>query len=193
MKTDPMNAMNQETLSTARRRWLIGSGGTLAAALGAGTVGNLLSVRPAHAADYKALVCIFLYGGNDGMNMVVPNDTTRYDQYSGVRKGLAIPKANLVPLGGTGFGLHPAMGALGAAWGEGKLAPVFNVGPLAQPLTKAQYRAAAANSEILPDSLFSHSDQQILWETGSSDALTRTGWGGRASETLATVNPVISC
>ena len=90
------------------------------------------------------------------------------------------------------YGLHPAMSALGAAWGEGKLAPVFNVGPLFQPLTKTQYRAAAANSEILPDSLFSHSDQQVLWETGSTDALTRTGWGGRAAEALATVNPVIS-
>jgi uncharacterized protein (DUF1501 family) len=192
MKADAMNAINESTLSTARRRWLIGSGSTLAAALGAGTVGNLLSVRPARAADYKALVCIFLYGGNDGMNMIVPNDIARYDQYSGVRKGLAIPKASLMALGGVNYGLHPAMSALGTAWGEGKLAPVFNVGPLFQPLTKAQYRAAAANSEILPDSLFSHSDQQILWETGSTDALTRTGWGGRAAETLATVNPVIS-
>ena len=193
MKAHAMNtSMNDSTLSNARRRWLIGSGSTLAAALGAGTVGNLLSVRPAYAADYKALVCIFLYGGNDGMNMIVPNDTARYDQYAGVRKGLAIPKANLTALGGVNFGLHPAMGALATAWGEGKLAPVFNVGPLVQPLTKAQYRAAAANSEVLPDSLFSHSDQQILWETGSSSSLTRTGWGGRAAETLATVNPVIS-
>ena len=192
MKADAMNTVHEANLSTARRRWLIGSGSTLAAALGAGTVGNLLSVRPARAADYKALVCIFLYGGNDGMNMVVPNDTMRYDQYSGVRKGLAIPKASLMALGGVNYGLHPAMSALGTAWGEGKLAPVFNVGPLFQPLTKAQYRAAAANSEILPDSLFSHSDQQILWETGSTDSLTRTGWGGRAAETLATVNPVIS-
>lgn len=192
MKADAMNAVHEANLSTARRRWLIGSGSTLAAALGAGTVGNLLSVRPARAADYKALVCIFLYGGNDGMNMVVPNDTARYDQYSGVRKGLAIPKASLMALGGVNYGLHPAMSALGTAWGEGKLAPVFNVGPLFQPLTKAQYRSAAANSEILPDSLFSHSDQQILWETGSTDSLTRTGWGGRAAETLATVNPVIS-
>jgi uncharacterized protein (DUF1501 family) len=176
-----------------RRRWLLGSGATLAGALGAGSIGNLLlNARPAYAADYKALVCIFLYGGNDGMNMIVPTDTARYDQYAAVRKGLAIPKASLASLGGVSYGLHPSMAALAGAWSDGKLAPVFNVGPLAQPLTKAQYRAAAANSEILPDSLFSHSDQQILWETGSSSALTRTGWGGRAAETLATVNPVIS-
>jgi uncharacterized protein (DUF1501 family) len=181
------------TLETTRRRWLMGSGATLASALGAGTLGNLLlHAKPAHAADYKALVCVFLYGGNDGMNMIVPNDTARYNQYAGVRGGLAIPKASLASLAGVSYGLHPSMAALGTAWSDGHLAPVFNVGPLAQTLTKAQYRAATANSGVLPSSLFSHSDQQILWETGSSDSLTRTGWGGRASEALATANPVIS-
>ena len=180
-------------LRSDRRRWLLGSGATLASALGVGTLSNLLlHAKPAHAADYKALVCIFLYGGNDGMNMIVPNDDARYNQYAGVRSGLAIPKASLTPLAGVSYGLHPAMAALATAWSDGHLAPVFNVGPLVQPLTKAQYRAAAANDASLPDSLFSHSDQQILWETGSSSSLTRTGWGGRAAETLATVNPVIS-
>jgi len=180
-------------LDMNRRRWLMGSGATLASALGAGTLGNLLlHAKPAYAADYKALVCIFLYGGNDGMNMIVPSDTARYNQYVGVRSGLAIPKASLAPLAGVNYGLHPSMSALATAWSDGHLAPVFNVGPLAQPLTKAQYRAATANSGVLPSSLFSHSDQQILWETGSSDSLTRTGWGGRASEALATANPVIS-
>lgn len=182
--------------SPARRRWLLNTGlggaATLAGALGAGSLANLLAARPAVAADYKALVCVFLYGGNDGMNMIVPSDTAHYDQYAGVRGGLAIPKASLVPLAGIPYGLHPALGALGGAWADGTLAPVFNVGPLAQPLTKAQYRAAAPNSALLPANLFSHSDQQILWETGSPDSLTRTGWGGRAAETLATVNPVIS-
>ena len=187
MKTEDL------VMNAARRRWLLRSGATLAGALGAGTLGNLLlNAKPAYAADYKALVCIFLYGGNDGMNMIVPSDDARYNQYAGVRTGLAIPKASLTPLAGVSYGLHPAMAALGTAWTNGHLAPVFNVGPLAQPLTKAQYRAATANSSILPSSLFSHSDQQILWETGSSDSLTRTGWGGRASEALATVNPVIS-
>ena len=187
MKTEDL------VMNAARRRWLLHSGATLAGALGAGTLGNLLlNAKPAYAADYKALVCIFLYGGNDGMNMIVPSDDARYNQYAGVRGGLAIPKASLTPLAGVSYGLHPAMAALGTAWTNGHLAPVFNVGPLAQPLTKAQYRAATANSSILPSSLFSHSDQQILWETGSSDSLTRTGWGGRASEALVTANPVIS-
>ncbi len=193
MKAD---AMNDFTRTNNRRQWLqkmgLGGGAAMAAALGAGTLGNLLTARPAYAADYKALVCIFLYGGNDGMNMIVPTDNTRYDQYSAVRKGLAIPKASLTSLGGINFGLHPAMSALNTAWSDGKLAPVFNVGPLAQPLTKSQYRNAVANSGVIPDSLFSHSDQQGLWENGTSSALTRTGWGGRASDALATANPVIS-
>ena len=176
-----------------RRRLLLRSGATMAAALGAGTLGNLLlGARPAYAADYKALVCVFLYGGNDGLNTVVPTDTARYTQYSGVRAGLAIPKANLVALPGTNYGLHPSLSALSGAWAAGKLAPVFNVGPLFQPLTKAQFRAAVENSNQIPDNLFSHSDQQVLWESGTTDSTERTGWGGRAAAALATVNPVIS-
>jgi uncharacterized protein (DUF1501 family) len=183
---------NDNFLVSNRRRWLQRSGATLAGALGMGSVGNLMLMpRSARAADYKALVCVFLYGGNDGLNTIVPTDA-RYTAYAGVRKGLAIPQASLVPLGGVPFGLHPSLAALAPVWADGKLAPVFNVGPLHQPLTKAQYRAATANSASVPDSLFSHSDQQILWETGTADSLTRTGWGGRAAEALATVNPVIS-
>lgn len=172
----------------ARRRWLLGA----AAAFGTGSLANLmLATRPAYAADYRALVCVFLYGGNDGMNMVVPSDATRYGQYAAVRGALALPQASLVPLGSTNFGLHPAMSALQPVWNAGQLAPVFNVGPLYRPLTKTAYRAATGAPD-LPDSLFSHSHQQTLWESASTDAQARTGWGGRASEALGTVNPVIS-
>ena len=171
----------------------MGSGATLAGALGAGSLGNLLlNARPAYAADYKALVCIFLYGGNDGMNMIVPSDAARHGQYAAVRAGLAIPRASLLPMGSVPYGMHPSLSALSKVWNDGALAPVFNLGPLFQPLTKAQFRAAAPNSETVPDSLFSHSDQQTLWESGTTDSLARTGWGGRASESLGTVNPVIS-
>jgi uncharacterized protein (DUF1501 family) len=181
--------MSDSTLN--RRQWLRLSALT-AATLGIGSAANLmLGARPARAADYKALVGIFLYGGNDGLNTVVPTDS-RYAQYSAVRAGLAIPQGNLVNLAGIPFGLHPSLGALATAWNEGKLAPVFNVGPLYAPMTKAQFRAAAANSPLIPDSLFSHSDQQILWETSTTSSITRSGWGGRAAETMATTNPVIS-
>ena len=179
--------------SAARRRWLKRSGASLAAALGAGSVGSLLlGTQPARAADYKALVCVFLYGGNDGMNMLVPADLAHHNQYAGVRGGLAIPRNLLLPLPGTSHGLHPALAALSTAANAGQLAPVFNIGPLYAPLTKAQYRAAPPNSPLLPEGLFSHSDQQVLWETGTTDTDERTGWGGRASAALGTVNPVIS-
>lgn len=176
-----------------RRAWLQRSL-ALGGALGTGGLANLLlgSSQPAHAADYKALVCVFLYGGNDGMNMVVPVDTNLHAQYASVRGGLAVPRQRLLPLGATGHGLHPAMSALMPLWEQGALAPVFNVGPLFEPTTKAAYRAATEDSPLVPDSLFSHSDQQVLWECAGTSSLERTGWGGRASESLGTINPVIS-
>jgi uncharacterized protein (DUF1501 family) len=194
--------MKDATMSTAskdQKTETAGAGLTrrrMLAAMGLGAAGLatnlLLPGRAARAADYKALVCVFLYGGNDGLNTIVPVDSARYAAYTAVRKDLALPLANLVRLSGTDYGLHPSMSALQSAWSAGRLAPVFNVGPLAQPLTKAQYRAAAADSDAIPDSLFSHSDQQLLWESASSDAMTRTGWGGRTADAMGTVNPVIS-
>ena len=160
-----------------------------AAALGAAASPLLLTGAQAQAVDYKALVCIFLYGGNDGINMVTPRDATRYGQYAAVRGQLALPQAQLFSSGsgwGVDYGLHPSMSALGTAWTDGALAPVFNVGPLYQPLTKAEFRAAPNNGKIVPDSLFSHSDQQTLWETAYHDVFKPTGWGGRAAQTRPT-------
>lgn len=171
-----------------RRRLLLGGGALLAGAAGA----SLFTARNARAADYKALVCVFLYGGNDAMNMVVPTDSTRYNQYAGVRGALALPRTSLAALPGSDYGLHPAMSALLPAWNASQLAPVFNVGPLAQPITKTDYVGAPPGSPIIPENLFSHSDQQLLWACGGRSAVARTGWGGRGSATLGTVNPVIS-
>lgn len=185
--------MNKTSSFDARRRWLLQSGATCASALGFGSVGNLLlGARPAHAADYKALVCVFLYGGNDGLNTIVPTDATRHAQYGAVRGALAIPRERLVALPGTEFGLHPSLSALSAAATAGHIAPVFNVGPLYAPLTKSQYRSTPNGAVLKPDGLFSHSDQQVLWETATTHSQERSGWGGRASTALGTVNPVIS-
>lgn len=175
----------------ARRRWLAGSGAALLAAA-TGSAAWLLPARQARAADYRALVCVFLYGGNDGNNTVVPVDATRHAQYRRARGVLALPQSSLLTLDATGFALHPSMAALMPHWTAGQLAPVFNVGPLAMPLTKAQYRAEPDNSPRLPESLFSHSHQQTLWEAATSTAIARTGWGGRAVDVLQTTNPVIS-
>lgn len=180
-------------LTMNRRQWLLRNSAGLAGALGLGTVANLtLGTKRAYAGDYQALVCIFLYGGNDGLNTIVPTDTARYNQYAAVRGGMALPRASLLPLTGINYGLHPSLSALTPAWAEGKLAPVFNLGTLVRPMTKAQFRALPGSSTEIPANLFSHSDQQIEWETGNTHALGRSGWGGRASAALQTANPVIS-
>ena len=176
-----------------QRRRLLGLGGALAAgALGAPLLGSLLAPGAVAAGDdYKALVCLFYYGGNDGINMLPPRDASRHAQYSAVRGELALPRDSLVALGAD-QGLHPAMAALAPVWQAGALAPVLNVGPLLRPLTKAQYRAAPANDPSIPASLFSHADQQIAWQAAAGDAQARSGWGGRAALALGSVNPPIS-
>jgi uncharacterized protein (DUF1501 family) len=161
-----------------RRHFLWSTAATMA---GAAVPSLLPGAVQAQSSDYKALVCIFLYGGNDGMNMVAPRDATRYSQYAGVRGALALPQGSLVPLG-TDYGLHPSMAALSTAWADKALAPVFNVGPLFQPLTKDEYRNFQARGKTIPESLFAHNHQQTLWETGYHDVSRRTGWGGRAAQ-----------
>lgn len=174
-----------------RRDWLrLAAGGAGLAALGG--AGTLLGARSAQASDYRALVCIYLFGGNDGFNVLVPTDSARHEQYRSARGVLALPKSALLPLGRSAYGLHPAMESLLPAWSARRLAPIINVGPLAAPLTKAQYLAEPDDSPLIPPSLFSHSDQQRAWESASTDPMARTGWGARTCELLGTGSPVIS-
>jgi uncharacterized protein (DUF1501 family) len=182
-----------DALMLDRRRWLKWGSASVAGALGAGTLSALLQ-KPvqAQANSYRALVCVFLYGGNDGQNMVVPTDLTRYNQYAGVRQSLALARGSLIPLTGTDLGLHPAMASLAPICTARKIAPVVNVGPLFAPLSKTEYRALPDTDPRIPDNLFSHSDQQIEWEAASASSLERTGWGGRTTDAMVTVNPVIS-
>lgn len=184
--------IDHPALANLSRRRLLGWGGALGTGvLGLPLLSQLAGTATAAGDDYKALVCLFQYGGNDGLNMLPPRDATRHAAYSRVRGPLALPRGSLVPLGAD-HGLHPAMAALAPAWADGALAPVFNVGPLFAPLSKAQYLAAATGDALIPGSLFSHSDQQLLWEAASTDTQARTGWGGRAAEALVTTNPPIS-
>jgi uncharacterized protein (DUF1501 family) len=134
------------------------------------------------ATDYKALVCVFLYGGNDGNNMIIPMDT-RYAQYQSGRGRLAIARADLQPIGD--YGLHPQMSAIRELWARGKAAVIANVGPLLEPLSQAQYRA---NSARVPANLYSHSDQQQQWHIGASEPSLRTGWGGRLADLVMASN-----
>ena len=182
--------------SNSRRGFL--RGGAQAGMLGALSTLGLLGASPAQAAvsDYKALVCLYLYGGNDGNNMIVPLDSVRYPKYTQIRSasGLALSNAAntlLAPRSATlqavanpvnqAFGFHYGMPELDALYGQGQVAAVLNMGSLLQPLTKAQYVAGTA----IPPQLFSHPDQTLQNQAGSA-AVGGTGWGGRLVDLLGT-------
>jgi uncharacterized protein (DUF1501 family) len=139
--------------------------------------------------DYRALVCVFLSGGNDGNNTVVPLLGDGYATYSTLRGAIAIPAQDLVPLAsGTGapaYGLHPHLAPLKDIWDTGAMALLFNVGALAEPTTKTAY---AMNRAHLPDGLFSHADQQFLWQGTGPNSILRSGWGGRIADRLNGIN-----
>ena len=135
--------------------------------------------------DYKALVCIFLSGGNDSNNLIIPVGT-EYGNYAAVRQNLALPEAAVLPIApivgdGHTYGLHPTATKIQTLFGEGKAAMLFNVGPLVHPLTRAQY---SANSVPKPPQLFSHSDQVTHWQTSLPDQPPKSGWGGRIADLL---------
>ena len=161
----------------------IGSAAVLAAAV---ERFSLFSAS-AQAPNYKALVCVFLSGGNDGNNMVVPLDSTGYNAYSGIRggPGLAIGQSSLLPVTprtiGMPFGLNSNLAAIHPLFDSGNLAVVCNVGPLVEPLTRETY---IANVVPRPYQLFSHSDQIAQWQTSSSTGQAASGWGGRIADTF---------
>lgn len=147
--------------------------------------------------DYKALICIFLNGGNDSNNLFIPTIASEYANYATIRTpALAIPNAdgsgatalalNSLTNDGHTYGLHPACPELQGLFNRGKMAAVFNVGTLVYPVTKAQY---SAGSVTLPPQLFSHADQQVQWQTSIPDRAPTTGWGGRCADLLDTYNP----
>jgi uncharacterized protein (DUF1501 family) len=146
------------------------------------------------ATDYKALVCIFMQGGNDGNNTVVPVDQTRFAQYTAARSaaGLALPAPGqtggllaINPASGGQYGLHPSLVELQTLFTQGKAAVVCNAGPLVEPLTKTTYQNGTGKK---PLQLFSHSDQVSQWMSSVSNDNSQTGWGGRAADRAAALN-----
>ena len=157
---------------------------------------NLAAIGEAAAAtasDYKALVCVFLYGGNDYANTLVPYDAAQYASYSAQRPTLAYSQASLagtvlVPTtalaGGAQYALAPELGKLLPVFNAGKMAVMLNLGTLVQPTTKAQYQT---NSVKLPPKLLSHNDQQSYWQASSPEGAA-SGWGGRIGDLLQAGN-----
>lgn len=149
------------------------------------------SAPAATLTDYKALVCVYMFGGNDGNNMIVPTDNTRYPLYQQLRANLALPPGQLLPIadGQQTYGLHYGMPEMQTLYNAGSLAFVLNMGQLDGPLTRAQYLAG----QNTPTNLFSHSDQIVQIQTGTSKP-NGYGWGGKlldscgVTDTLAAVS-----
>ena len=156
--------------------------------------------------DYKALVCIFMYGGNDYSNTVVPYDNTNYNLYSAIRGGgagqtaggIAYGRAELAATALTPlvaqtltdnlqYALSPQLTGLKSLWDAGRLAVQLNVGPLIKPTTLAQYQSTNRVLNPLPPKLFSHNDQQSVWQSNSTEGST-VGWGGKLGDIALSSN-----
>ena len=149
---------------------------------------GLLNSLAQSTPDYKALVCVFLYGGNDANNMLIQFDTAGYANYAKVRGPLAIAQNSLLQLGGsaTNFALNPNLPDVQTLFNGGHAALVTNVGTLMQPTTRAQYLAGTT----VPTNLFSHTDQQLEWQNAAQSGVTPTGWAGRIADlTSGSFNP----
>lgn len=163
------------------------SGAALPFALNLAAMGEAAAFE---SSDYKALVCVFLYGGNDYANTVVTYDDPSHALYSQIRRSIALSKASLAatellpatPLpDGRKYALHPSMPGLADLFNAGKAAVQLNVGPLVVPLTRAQYNSSNRALYPVPPKLFSHNDQQSVWQSSSPEGAA-TGWGGRIGD-----------
>ncbi|MGD0797706.1 MAG: DUF1501 domain-containing protein [Acidobacteriaceae bacterium] len=152
--------------------------------------GNAAALRPfgalnalaQSATDYKALVCVFLFGGNDANNTLIPFDTAGYANYAKIRGPLAITQSELLQLSALpNFALNPNLPDIQTLFDNKNAAIVTNVGTLVEPTTKAQFQAGTD----LPTNLFSHPDQQLEWQNASQSGSTSTGWAGRIADQLA--------
>lgn len=138
--------------------------------------------------DYRALVCVFLHGGNDSFNMLVPRSNAEYNVYANARQNLAIAQAELLPItpitsDGVDYGLHPSMPGIQGLFESGAACFVANVGPLVEPTSKDDY---FNQSVIVPSQLFSHNDQQDQWHTLKGAGTSKTGWAGRMADLIRT-------
>ncbi|MEO8248216.1 MAG: DUF1501 domain-containing protein [Burkholderiales bacterium] len=152
------------------------------------------------ASDYKALVCVFFYGGNDYANTVVTYDDPSYAKYAAIRGGgqtsIALAKGDLAatllnpttPLAdGRQYALHPAMTGMAGLFNAGHAAVQLNVGPLVVPMTRVQYATGDQVKYPLPPKLFSHNDQQSVWQSSKAEGST-VGWGGSIGDLALSSN-----
>jgi uncharacterized protein (DUF1501 family) len=171
------------------RRAFFRFGGAFATAAGFSRFG-LMNAFAQNAPDYKALVCVFLLGGNDSHNMLVPQTPAVFNAYKAIRGSLALPDGNakLLPVttkNGTPYALNDGLTSLFPLWGQQKLAAVANVGMLVQPTSRQQYLAGTAT---VPTNLFSHADQVIQMQAANPNGSGGTGWAGRVADAVQAMN-----
>jgi uncharacterized protein (DUF1501 family) len=163
--------------------------------IGTAAVGSL-ALRPFGALpllaqsgpDYRALVCVFLFGGNDSNNTVIPMDDVSYQAYQSIRGSLAFGSTDLTQVtsvSGAPLAFHSRLAEVASLFSSKELAVVANTGALVQPLTRAQYQNQQA---AIPLNLFSHSDQQLAWQSSVAQGHSSTGWAGRAADYIASQN-----
>jgi uncharacterized protein (DUF1501 family) len=173
--------MTPHTLSRRNFLQLSASFGMLAA------LGEFKLSKAAPAQDYKALVCIFMGGGNDGHNTVVPLSASQYSAYTAARGGLALPLNQLLAVNDPAlgpFGLHYGMPELQGIFQQGRMAVISNVGVLVRPTSYVDFQSA----NQLPTNLRSHADQVGQMQTGFPNAMGSTGWGGRTVDLMQPSN-----
>ena len=145
----------------------------------------------AAGSNYQALVCVFLAGGNDGHNTVIPIATAQqnYSLYQTGRQDLALAQNTLLPIavGSDTYGLHPQMPEIQSLYNAKRAAILANVGMLVSPTNRSSYLAANGGPAV-PASLFSHSDQTSQWQTSIPNGLASTGWGGRMADQMQSLN-----
>ncbi len=174
------------------------SAATLSTLAGLGRFGMMSALAAPTCTDYKALVCIFLFGGNDSNNLIVPTDS-RFSLYNTARGnpsmgGLALAQNSLLPLNsasptGPTYGMHPAAPELQTLYNSNNLALLTNVGTLIKPLSKTAYQQRTG----VPDNLFSHSDQQDQWQTVQLSGVPSTGWAGRMADVIKAAGSASGC
>jgi uncharacterized protein (DUF1501 family) len=171
-------------MPTSRRSFLTtASMAAAGSALGFRPFG-MLNALAQTSSDYKALVCVFMFGGNDANNMLVPFDTPGYGNYAAIRGPLALPQSSLLTLAPQpNFALHPSMPEVQSLFNNGNAAFLANVGTLLSPTTGAQYKA---NQIAQPSNLFSHPDQQSEWQNQMQSAAGSSGWAGRMADRMNT-------
>ncbi|HWC96179.1 MAG TPA: DUF1501 domain-containing protein [Candidatus Sulfopaludibacter sp.] len=159
-------------------------------AMGAMSKFGEINALAAGGTGYQALVCIFLSGGNDGHNTVIPITTAQqsYSLYQKGRQGMALPQASLLPImnGADTYGLHPSLVEIQGLYNQGIAAVLANVGMLVKPIDRTAYNSN--NSAIVPSALFSHSDQSSQWQSAIPNGIASSGWGGRITDQMQSQN-----